>query len=82
GYVLANPLQLAVMASRLASGRQLVPRLLADAPHQEALPLASTPEQLAIIRDAMFGVINSGGTGGAARIQVPGITLAGKTGTA
>ncbi|NWO67789.1 penicillin-binding protein 2, partial [Escherichia coli] len=63
GYVLANPLQLAVMASRLASGRQLVPRLLADAPHQEALPLASTPEQLAIIRDAMFGVINSGGTG-------------------
>lgn len=82
GYVLANPLQLAVMASRLASGRQLIPRLLADAPHQDAPPLASTPEQLAIIRDAMFGVINSGGTGGAARIQVPGVTLAGKTGTA
>jgi len=82
GYVLANPLQLAVMASRLASGRQLVPRLLADTPRQEAPPLAATPEQLAIIRDAMFGVINSGGTGGAARIQVPGITLAGKTGTA
>jgi penicillin-binding protein 2 len=82
GYVLANPMQLAVMASRLASGRQLVPRLNADTPRQEAPPLAATPEQLAIIRDAMFGVINSGGTGGAARMQVPGITLAGKTGTA
>ncbi|MEP9360903.1 penicillin-binding protein 2 [Sphingomonas sp. KR3-1] len=82
GYVLANPLQLAVMASRLASGKVLVPRLIADAPFQQPEPLAATPEQLAIIRDAMFGVINSGGTGGAARIQVPGLTMAGKTGTA
>jgi penicillin-binding protein 2 len=70
------------MASRLASGRQLIPRLIADAPYQQAAPLAATPEQLAIIRDAMFGVINSGGTGGAARIQVQGLTMAGKTGTA
>ncbi|AJP71394.1 penicillin-binding protein 2 [Sphingomonas hengshuiensis] len=82
GYVLTNPLQLAVMASRLASGRALIPRLLADAPRQEAAALGSTPEQLAIIRDAMFGVVNSGGTGGASRIQVPGVTLAAKTGTA
>ncbi len=82
GYVLANPLQLAVMASRLASGRALVPRLLADTPIQTAPQLAASPEQLAIIRDAMFGVVNSGGTGGASRIQVPGVTLAAKTGTA
>lgn len=82
GYVLANPLQLAVMASRLASGRALIPRLLADSPRQEAAALGSTPEQLAIIRDAMFGVVNGGGTGGASRIQVPGVTLAAKTGTA
>ena len=82
GYVLANPLQLAVMASRLASGRALVPRLLADTPIQPAPQLAASPEQLAIIRDAMFGVVNSGGTGGASRIQVPGVTLAAKTGTA
>lgn len=82
GYVLANPLQLAVMASRLASGRALVPRLVADAPAQQAAPLAASAEQLAIIRDAMFGVVNSGGTGGASRIQIPGVTLAAKTGTA
>ena len=82
GYVLANPLQLAVMASRIASGRALAPRLLAGLPLQPAPLLAATPEQLAIVRDAMFGVVNSGGTGGAARIQVPGITLGAKTGTA
>ncbi|MET0308367.1 MAG: penicillin-binding protein 2 [Sphingomonas sp.] len=82
GYVLANPLQLAVMASRIASGRVLTPRLLAGAPLQPAPLLAATPEQLAIVRDAMFGVVNAGGTGGAARIQVPGITLGAKTGTA
>lgn len=82
GYVLANPLQLAVMASRLASGRALVPRLIAGGPAQQAEPLAVTPEQLAIVRDAMFGVVNSGGTGGASRIQIPGVTLAAKTGTA
>ena len=82
GYVLANPLQLAVMASRLASGRALVPRLLAGTPVQPAPALDATPEQLAIIRDAMFGVVNAGGTGGAARMYVPGVALAAKTGTA
>jgi penicillin-binding protein 2 len=82
GYVLANPLQLAVMASRLASGRALVPRLLAGAPMEPAPALSSTPEQLAIIRDAMFNVVNGGGTGGASRMYVPGVGLAAKTGTA
>ncbi|MFZ5746319.1 MAG: penicillin-binding protein 2 [Pseudomonadota bacterium] len=81
GYVLANPLQLAVMASRLASGKILVPRLLADGP-SGADPLPVNEEHLAIIRDAMFGVVNGGGTGGAARMYVDGVAMAAKTGTA
>jgi penicillin-binding protein 2 len=81
GYVLANPLQLAVMASRLASGKILVPRLLANGP-SGAQPLPVSAEDLATVRDAMYGVINGGGTGGAARMYVPGVALAGKTGTA
>ncbi|MET3712841.1 penicillin-binding protein 2 [Sphingomonas trueperi] len=81
GYVLANPLQLAVMASRLASGKILVPRLLSNGP-SGAQPLPVSPEDLAIVRDAMYGVINGGGTGGAARMYVQGVALAGKTGTA
>jgi penicillin-binding protein 2 len=81
GYVLANPLQLAVMASRLGSGKILVPRLLANGP-SGAQPLPVSQEDLAIVRDAMYGVVNGGGTGGAARMYVPGVALAAKTGTA
>jgi penicillin-binding protein 2 len=82
GYVLANPLQLAVMASRIASGRHLQPSILADHIHRDASALPLQSENLAIVRDAMFGVVNGGGTGGAARMLTPGVALAGKTGTA
>ncbi len=82
GYVLSNPLQLAVMASRLASGRRLVPTLIRDPfkPHAEPLPI--DPEHFRLIREAMNGVVNGGGTGGAARMLVPGVAIAAKTGTA
>lgn len=81
GYVLANPLQLAMMASRIASGKLLQPTLLmGQARPAAALPVS--PDHLATIRDAMFAVVNDGGTGGAARMNVPGISLAAKTGTA
>lgn len=82
GYVLANPLQLAVMASRIASGRALDPVLFMKQQRREAPMLDIDPEHLAIVRDAMSGVVNGGGTGGAARMQVPGVMLAAKTGTA
>ncbi|MDO7842673.1 penicillin-binding protein 2 [Sphingomonas immobilis] len=81
GYVLANPLQLAVMASRLASGRALKPSIIAGQAH-DAPEIGIAPEHFAVVRDAMFNVVNGGGTGGAARMQVPGISLAAKTGTA
>ena len=81
GYVLANPLQLAVAAARMASGRQLTPSLLASQVRLDAPALPFQSEHFAIVRDAM-GAVVSGGTGAAARMQVPGITLAAKTGTA
>jgi penicillin-binding protein 2 len=81
GYVLANPLQLAVMASRIASGRSLRPSILMGHAHP-ADPLPVDPAHLAIVRDAMFGVVNQGGTGGAARLLIPGVTISAKTGTA
>jgi penicillin-binding protein 2 len=83
GYVLANPLQLAVMASRIASGRNLSPRLIVNRRYPpQGGPLPLDPEHLQRVRDAMYGVVNEGGTGGAARLQVPGASLAAKTGTA
>ena len=82
GYVLSNPLQLAVMASRLASGRALQPSILAADVRHGAPALPFAPEHLDTIHQAMWGVVNGGGTGGAARMLIPGVALAGKTGTA
>lgn len=82
GYVLANPFQLAVMAARIASGKNLKPRLVMHGPAPVAEPLPFSAEHLAIVRDAMFGVVNEGGTGGRARLLVPGVAMAAKTGTA
>lgn len=82
GYMLVNPTQMAVMASRLASGRALVPHFLADGKRHDAPPLGVRQENLDLIHAAMRDVINGGGTGGAARLKVPGVLMAGKTGTA
>jgi penicillin-binding protein 2 len=82
GYVLSNPLQLAVMASRLASGRALQPSILAADVRRDAPLLPCEPDHLQTVHEAMWGVVNGGGTGGAARMLVPGVALAGKTGTA
>ena len=82
GYVLTNPLQLAVMASRMASGRVLQPSLLANRIDRNAPALPYQSEHFETVREAMWGVVNGGGTGGAARMLTPDVALAGKTGTA
>lgn len=82
GYVLASPLQLAVMTARIASGRDLLPSLLLNQPKPLGPALPFTPEQLQVTRDGMFNVVNGSGTGGGVRIDINGVKLAGKTGTA
>ncbi|AUW58306.1 penicillin-binding protein 2 [Sphingobium sp. SCG-1] len=82
GYMLINPIQMAVMAARLATGKMLMPHFLMDQKRAEAQSIGVLPEHLVTIRQAMSAVVNGGGTGGAARMQIPGVLLAGKTGTA
>ena len=81
GYVILNPLQLAVMAARVASGRDIQPRLvLGRHPPASALPFAATSFEA--VRAGMAEVVNGNGTAGASRLPLDGIQMAGKTGTA
>jgi penicillin-binding protein 2 len=82
GYMLVNPLQQAVMAARLASGRQLMPRLLMNRGAPPAPSLGVRQDHLDFIHAAMNEVVNGRGTAGKARLPVPGVQMAGKTGTA
>lgn len=81
GMVLINPLQLAVMASRLATGKRVVPRLLKGKPVVPQQQLAVDVDHLNFIRQAMAGVVDHG-TAAGAKLPLNGIQMAGKTGTA
>jgi penicillin-binding protein 2 len=82
GYTQINPMQIAVMASRIASGRALIPRLVHRRTDVPAPSLGIAPEHLALVHEAMGRVVGPGGTANSARIQVPGVDMAGKTGSA
>ncbi|HHI88853.1 MAG TPA: penicillin-binding protein 2, partial [Hellea balneolensis] len=84
GFVLATPLQLAVMATRLANGvRKTSPLLIIGDKITPAPPLGIAPEDMKFVRTAMRAVCEEphgtaykpGGLG------LPGVEMAGKTGT-
>ncbi|MEM6649615.1 MAG: penicillin-binding protein 2 [Pseudomonadota bacterium] len=85
GSVTSTPLQLAVMTARLATGREVVPRLVrgeGDALFEPArFPMVKTkPEHLQTIRDGMDAVVNQWGTAARSSLM-PDFRMAGKTGT-
>jgi len=82
GYVLINPMQLAVMPARLASGKLLTPRLSMADKRQPIPRLDADPEHLEFVRKAMAAVVNGSGTAVGSKLPFEGIQMAGKTGTA
>ncbi len=81
GYVLINPMQLAVMASRISTGRRVLPRLLKSQPAKPQPAMEIDQDHLNFIRRAMEGVVDHG-TAAGSKLPLDGITMAGKTGTA
>lgn len=87
GYVLASPLQLAVMTARVATGREVAPRLVravngVAVPETDFADLGLREANLRIARAGMDAVMNgSHGTGARSRILTPEWRMAGKTGT-
>lgn len=87
GFVLTTPMQLAVMTSRLATGRALSPRLVksidgVEQPVKDAGPLDINENMLRAVRQGMYEVSNnSRGTAYKSRIVAEGKRMSGKTGT-
>jgi len=82
GAVTTTPLQLARMIGGIASGGVFKqPHLLKDAPNVGEERVALSEATVEKITDAMYGVVNEEG-GTARNVRLPGIEVAGKSGTA
>jgi penicillin-binding protein 2 len=90
GFLQLTPLSLAVMAARLATGRAVQPhltRLVGGEPQPGAAagdwpPLGLPEFDLHAVREGMWQVVNEpGGTAPIARLTLPGVQMAGKTGS-
>lgn len=91
GFTQVTPLGLATMTARIASGRVVGPHIARSvgAVVQPGSMAAHWPDlglddrNLAAVRQGMFEVVNTPlGTGWASRLTLPGVHMAGKTGTA
>lgn len=91
GFVQVTPLQLATYTSRLATGRKVEPHLVravngdigSQVDPQHWPELAMDERYLRAVREGMFAVVNeTHGTAPKARLSIPGIEMAGKTGSA
>lgn len=87
GFVLASPMQLGVMAARIASGKMIVPRLVrsidgAPIPAPKPIDLGVSQTSLNLVREGMYSVMNERrGTAFRSRIVAEDMIMAGKTGT-
>ena len=87
GYVLASPLQLAVMAARIATGREVTPRLVrlidgVEQPSGLGESLGLNENLMRRVRASMNDVCNHRrGTAYGSRIMIDEYKMAGKTGT-
>ncbi|MDE8345836.1 MAG: penicillin-binding protein 2 [Acidocella sp.] len=91
GYTQLTPLALATMIARVGTGLAVGPHvtrrvgdvLQAGATPQDWPVLDIDDRHLAVVRQGLFEVVNTqAGTAYASRLMIPGVQMAGKTGTA
>ena len=81
GYVLTNPLQLAVMTARIASGgKKILPSIIKGEKKKKFDVMKEYKSELKIIHEAMFKVVNDK-KGTANRAKAENFSFSGKTGT-
>ena len=81
GYVLSNPLQLAIMTARIASGgKKILPSITKNASEPKFDVMKKYSFALNVINDAMFKVVNEN-KGTAKKSQSADFKFSGKTGT-
>jgi penicillin-binding protein 2 len=90
GFLQLTPMSLATMAARIATGRAVQPHLtraiggvVQRGARAEDWPGMGLPEtELRAVREGMWAVVNEpGGTATIAKLVMPGVQLAGKTGS-
>lgn len=83
GYVLVTPLQLATMLARVVNGGYAVnPTFIKQKNPIKAPKLDIKPENIAIVKQGMFEVVNGiGGTAARAKLKLKDVKMGGKTGT-
>ncbi len=91
GFVQVTPLQLATYTARIATGRAVQPHLVravngdigGQVDPQHWPEMAMEPKYFQAIREGMFAVVNEQhGTAPKARLTIPDVQMAGKTGSA
>ncbi len=83
GYVLVTPLQLVTMLSRVVNGGyEITPTFIKKDKPPEAKKLKLKKENLEIVKQGMFEVVNGvGGTAARAKLKLKDVKMGGKTGT-
>jgi len=81
GFILTNCLQLAVMMARVASNKQVMPRLIYSDKNPDFKPLGLQDKNIKHVLTGLEQVTQKGGTASGSAINVKGKKMGGKTGT-
>ena len=81
GFILTNCLQLAVMMARVASNKQVMPRLIYSDKKPDFKPLGLQDKNIKHVLTGLERVTQKGGTASGSAINVKGKKMGGKTGT-